>query len=62
MPAYLEETVKPNISFFNFLGPANETFPAEKISISTDVATDLTLGGVIPWATVCIDLEPYLLP
>lgn len=60
MFTYLEEAMKPNISFFLFLRPANETFPARVVSISTNVATDFALSRVIPWARVYVDLEPYL--
>ena len=57
---YLKEAMKPNISFFIFLRPANEAFPARVVSISTNVATDFALSRVIAWARVYVDLEPYL--
>ena len=60
MVTYLEEAMKPNISFFIFLHPAKEAFPAGVVSISTNVATDFALSRVIPWARVYVDLEAYL--
>ena len=57
---YLKEVMEPNISFFILLHPANKTFPAGVVSISTDVATDFALGGVVSWARVGVDLEPHL--
>jgi hypothetical protein len=38
--------MKPNISFFILLRPANETFPAWVVSISTNVAADFALSDV----------------
>ena len=52
--------MEPNIGFFILLRPANKTFPAGVVSISTDVATDFALGGVVSWAGVGVDLEPHL--
>jgi hypothetical protein len=59
--AHLKETMKPSVSLFNLLRSANKAFSAWMVSISTNVATNLALGGVIPWATVYIDLESNLL-
>jgi hypothetical protein len=42
--------MKPNIGFFIFLRSANEAFPAWVVSISTNVAADFALSGVISWA------------
>ena len=58
--AHLKETMKPTVSLFYLLRPTNKAFPAWMVSISANVATDITLGRVIPWATVYIDLEPHL--
>ena len=60
MIIYLEEAMKPNISFFILLRPANEAFPAWVVSISTNVATDFALSRIISWARVYVDLEPHL--
>jgi len=60
MIAHLKEAKKPNVSLFNLLHPANKAFPAWVVSISTNMATNLTLGRVIPWATVYIDFELHL--
>ena len=60
MVTYLEEAMKPNIRFFILLRPANETFPAWVVSISTNVAADFTLSRVVPWAAINIYLEPHL--
>jgi hypothetical protein len=51
--------MKPNVSLLNLLRPANKAFPARVVSIS-NVATNLALGRVIPWATVYVDLESHL--
>jgi hypothetical protein len=61
MIAHLKEAMKPNVSLFNLLRPTNKAFPARVVSVSTNVATNLALGRVIPWATVYIDLESHLL-
>jgi len=60
MIAHLKETMKPYVSFFDLLWPANKALPAWVVSISTDVATDITLSRVIPRATVDINLESHL--
>ena len=60
MVIYLEEAMKPDISFFIMLHPANQTFPAWVVSISTNVATDFTLSRVVPWAAINVYLEPHL--
>ena len=52
--------MKSNVSFFDLLWPTNKAFPAWVVSISADVATDLTLSRVIPWVTVYINLELHL--
>ena len=60
MIAHLKETMKPYVSFFDLLWPTNKAFPAWVVSISTNVATDLTLSRVIPWIAVDINLESHL--
>ena len=52
--------MKPDIGRFKLLGPTDMAFPAWVVPISTDVTTYLALRWVIAWATIDVDLEPYL--
>jgi hypothetical protein len=52
--------MKPDVGFFDLLWPTHEALPAWVVSISADVAADITLSRVITWVTVYINLESHL--
>ena len=60
MMAHLKKTMEPDISRFKLLGPTNMAFSAWVVPISTNVTAYLALHWIIAWATIDVDLKPYL--
>ena len=52
--------MKTTIRLFNFVSPTGVTFPAQLVSLATNVTTYFTLSRVVPWAAIDIDLKAYL--
>jgi len=52
--------MESNVGFFDLLCPADEAFPAWMVSISADMAADITLSRIIAWVTIYINLESHL--
>jgi len=57
---YLKHSMEARIGFLLLLRPTNMAFSTRIISSTTNMTTSFTLGRIITWTTVAINLKPDL--